>query len=576
MKKKITKTLILFYSSIALGIALLLTALLLGDGDPIYYWGVLAVVPFAVAALFLHVRIKTLKRLKQLQEDWGKYQKRRRNFNEIAYYFRVNTPAPDTALIDDHTWTDLNMNDIFALLDRTLTGPGESVLYNLLRNPCTGDSKHTLEHRDQLFSYFQVNQREREELQTALQAMSDRDNGLTRLLWDQLPDKNPWSLLYSLLALVALLAVAAPFFFGSQGFLLLVLAFSVNSMIHYRVSAGFSFRIPTITNLATLLRTAKRISKLKIPILTQEQEELAQATQRVSMIRKKTRNLLVGSMNSSEIFLVIQYLKVLFLVEVRSFYGVLEDIKTLNQELRTIYALVGFLDSVQAIASYRESLEFTKPQFTSGTCLKVEGIKHPLLKNPTPNTINIEEQGILITGSNMAGKSTFLRTLGVNVVLAQTIYTCLAANYNASFLQVTSSINKLDDISQQKSLYYAEAERLLNIIKPAYSDLPALCLIDELLSGTNYTERVAASEAILDYLSKKNTLVVAATHDLDLADKLKNSYQCYHFTDKVDKNNLAFDYTLKPGVATTRNAIKLLDHLGYPQEIISQAQDHTA
>ena len=142
MKKKITKTLILFYSSIALGIALLLTALLLGDGDPIYYWGVLAVVPFAVAALFLHVRIKTLKRLKQLQEDWGKYQKRRRNFNEIAYYFRVNTPAPDTALIDDHTWTDLNMNDIFALLDRTLTGPGESVLYNLLRNPCTGDSKH--------------------------------------------------------------------------------------------------------------------------------------------------------------------------------------------------------------------------------------------------------------------------------------------------------------------------------------------------------------------------------------------------------------------------------------------------
>ena len=89
-----------------------------------------------------------------------------------------------------------------------------------------------------------------------------------------------------------------------------------------------------------------------------------------------------------------------------------------------------------------------------------------------------------------------------------------------------------------RSFYYQEAERLLKLIRAAehVGETPAFCIIDELLSGTNYTERLAASEAILNYLARKNALVIIATHDLDLAERLQGLYRCCHFTDQVGRD----------------------------------------
>ena len=99
-----------------------------------------------------------------------------------------------------------------------------------------------------------------------------------------------------------------------------------------------------------------------------------------------------------------------------------------------------------------------------------------------------------------------------------------------------------------------------------------MCIIDELLSGTNSVERLQASEAIIQYLAKQNTLAIIATHDLELAQRLNGLCQFYHFTSDVDENGLKFDYLLKPGITTTRNAIALLKYLGYPKEITDKAQ----
>jgi DNA mismatch repair ATPase MutS len=102
--------------------------------------------------------------------------------------------------------------------------------------------------------------------------------------------------------------------------------------------------------------------------------------------------------------------------------------------------------------------------------------------------------------------------------------------------------------------------------------ISTLCIIDELLSGTNSIERLYASEAIIRYLAKQNTLAVIATHDLELAERLSGLCDFYHFASSVDENGLKFDYLLRPGIATTRNAIALLKHLGYPAEIIENAE----
>ena len=572
MENKIERVQILFYLSLALTVGALFAALMAGGRiEPGYYWGIIAVPPLLVAALVLHFQLSRLKTHKRIKDRWGKVDRIKRDFKSIPLYFRRDDSDETKTLVDDHTWNDLNMNDIFALLDRTITNPGESVLYSILRTPCAPDSAQVLKDRGRLISLLQEDTEARERLQLALIKMEKQDNNeITHLLWEKLPPKNPMAMLYSLLALAALLVLPLPFWIGSRGILLIIAVYSLNSILHYKVSGGFSFQVPAISSLARMLRTAQVLGKLDLKGFEDLQEQLNKATVSAHRITRKTRFLIAPSA-TSDLFFIYQYLNLTLLIEVRSFYGVLEEIKRQIRDLRQIYRIIGLMDSLQSIASYRANLDYTEPQFTSVNSLKVKDIRHPLLADPTANSIEIQNQGILITGSNMAGKSTFLRTLGVNAILAQSINTCLAAEYTASYLQVISSINKVDDISQNKSLYYAEAERLLHIIQPAFAKLPALCLIDELLSGTNYTERIAASEAILDYLKGKNALVVVATHDLDLAVNLKGSYQCYHFSDKVDKNNLQFDYTLKSGIATTRNAIKLLEYLGYPQEIVQGA-----
>lgn len=574
LRKLITLTKVLLYSSIALGLVAIFIFLVLGDSQhPHYFYGALVALPLFGLAIFLHFRRRKLKHLLYIRNQWGKAVTQKRNFDTIALYHRFN---PSLGTIDDSTWHDLNMDELYSRIDRTLTSPGEGVLYQLLRTPCTAEGVQELRYRDQLISLLLEDARAREALQIALSSMSkDSTHTLTHLLWDRLPAKNPWAFIYSLLALAALAVLAAPFILGPPGLSLVMVMFSINSIVHYQVRKKYSFHIPSITSLSALFRAARRLVGARLPGMEKEQRQLKAGLAATRKLQRKVRYLFLDTGTTSDILILIQYIQILFLVEVRSFYGALEEIKRTIEVLREVYSRVGFLDAMQAAASYRVGLDYTQPEFTADKCLKAVNIRHPLLDEAVPNSIAIQDQGILITGSNMAGKSTFLRTLGVNVILAQSLYISTAESYTASFLFVATSINKADNISQQKSLYFAEAERLLNIIRP-HSDEPTLLLIDELLSGTNYTERLAASAAILNYLRNSNALVVVATHDLDLAENLGETYLFYHFSDKVDRSNLDFDYTLKPGIATSRNAIKLLEHLGYPQEITQEANNRFA
>jgi len=576
--KQIKLVKIFLYTAAALGVAALLIFLALGDSrNPNYFFGALAALPLFGLSIFLHFRIGKLKNLRLIRQQWGKVLERKRDFDNIALYHRFCPDLPGKASVDDSTWQDLNMNELYSRIDRTLSAPGEAILYQVLRTPCVPKSQQDLMRRDQVISALAGDAKTREVLQMALLSLGrDKNHTVTRLLWEKLPVRPPLAFIYSLLALAALMALSAPIFLGPSGLSLTMLAFSVNSLVHYQVRKKYSFHIPSITSLSGLLRASRSLSQAKLPGLKAEQAQLRGGLASTGKLQRKLRALFIDSGKGSDIFFLIQYIQILFLVEVRSFYGALKEIRGNIETLRNLYFQVGFLDAMQAAASYRVGLDYVKPEFCQEPCLKAVKIRHPLLREPVPNSIEIRDQGILITGSNMAGKSTFLRTLGVNAILAQSLYTCTAEAYRACFLQVITSINKADNISQQKSLYFAEAERLLNIIRPHPLNVPRLILIDELLSGTNYTERLAASGAILNYLKNMNALVVVATHDLDLAENLGTAYLCFHFSDRVDKNNLDFDYTLKKGIATSRNAIKLLEHLGYPQEIIQGANSKFA
>jgi DNA mismatch repair ATPase MutS len=201
------------------------------------------------------------------------------------------------------------------------------------------------------------------------------------------------------------------------------------------------------------------------------------------------------------------------------------------------------------------------------------------LPGAVPNSIELAPpHGVILTGSNMSGKSTFLRTVGVTTVLAQTIHTCSAGRYEAPVFAVRACIGRADDPAAGKSYYLVEVESVLALVRAAREGVAHLMLFDELFRGTNAVERIAAGEAVLLALLAPKPdgrpsphVVLVATHDQELVDLLDGIYAAYHFADTIDAAGLSFDYRLAPGAATTRNAIALLEQRGAPGDLVAHA-----
>ncbi|WP_051664238.1 MutS-related protein [Dyadobacter crusticola] len=171
----------------------------------------------------------------------------------------------------------------------------------------------------------------------------------------------------------------------------------------------------------------------------------------------------------------------------------------------------------------------------------------------------------------MSGKTTFIRTLGINVILGQTINTCFASAFSMPPMRVYSSIRIADDLLSDKSYYFEEVLSLKHLLEHSLSDECNLFLLDELFKGTNSVERISIGKSVLTYLAGHNNLVLVSTHDRELADYLAHDFDSYHFTEVIDQNDIHFDYKIKPGKLTTTNAIRILEMNQYPPDVIEEA-----
>lgn len=547
--------------------------------NPVSYFYLLLILPVVFAGVFVSSRLRKLRLIARIKNEWGQpIINKKRDTSAIRLLFD-NMPTGETEKsIDDQTWNDLNMDNIYAVLDRTFTDPGEAVLYRMLRTPLT--DKSVLEERNRVIRIFQEDQNFREDVQLALISLGHQhfSNDLFVTLWGDLLPLSRVTLLFSLMTILAICSLSVPFIWGSPVLALVPVAvFIANLFIHYIFRRNYKDQLFAFSYLLTFIRTAGKLSHMLEEKLGIYQETLGENFDACRKILKKTRYLFPSKDTpaSSPNEIINEYLNIFFLFEVRAFYSAASEINNHIDELRVLYITLGKLDALQSIASYRESLSgYTEPEFSSsGMSLEVSSAVYPLLENPVPASVTINRNGIIVTGSNMSGKSTFLRNIGCNVLLAQTITTCLASHYKGSFYRVMTSISRTDDVIAGKSFYYVEAERILRTIQSLDSNTPTLCIIDELLSGTNSAERLQASDAILRHLIKQNALVICATHDLELIDRLEGMCDLYHFTGTADDTGLTFDYLIKPGMATTQNAIDLLEYLGYPDDIINRAKN---
>ncbi len=232
---------------------------------------------------------------------------------------------------------------------------------------------------------------------------------------------------------------------------------------------------------------------------------------------------------------------------------------------------IGEMEALLSISCYSyEHPEDPFPEITEETpVLKVEEAGHPLLPRnrcvrndfSLGNTSSI----LILSGSNMSGKSTFLRTIGTNVVLALAGAPIRGRSMSVSHLALGTSIRIQDSIQSGYSKFYAEIMRIKQIMDLANGPIPVLYLLDEILHGTNSADRLIGSEAIVRGLQKKNAIGIVTTHDLALSkivDDLGSSASNMHFEDHIEDGKIAFDYKLKPGVIQRSNALALMRSVG--------------
>lgn len=502
-----------------------------------------------------------------IKSIYGKPIKRKRNLEKIKSFFNYIHSTSDG--IDDITWSDLNMDDIYCEIDRTFSTPGEDSLYKILRTPLY--DKSSLKKRNIIINFFQKNKSVRENISIALHKLDRTSSYVSSIFFGKLTDYPLYRILCYIFSFSFALSLIMSFILGfnKMGMFTVVLL-SINMFIHYKLSQTIKEQVLSIVYLGNTISAASRICKINCDMLSDYNSKLNNLIKKLEPIHKNT--LSISRLENIDVF--GDYINIMFLIKEIAYFKCVNTLIKYKDDLLNLYLTVGEIDALISIASYRDGLvKYTEPTFVdSGKCLNVINLKHPLIKNCVPNSININNFGIIVTGSNMSGKSTFLRTLGANAVLAQTIYTCSADSYCSSLFNIVTSIKPGDDLLNGKSYYLAEAEALLRIINASRETIPCLCMIDEIYRGTNPIERISASCEILNYLSNHNALTIVATHDLQLT-KITNGYKCYYFKEDVTDTGLIFDYTIKDGISPTRNAVKVLKFLGYPNEIITKTED---
>lgn len=542
-------------------------------------YGLAAIALLAAVALYSYFQKK--KRLAdlrtRLKAGWGSVPAREyswEEFERISHYF--NRRQEDCGFyIDDITWNDLDMDEVFRLVNHTWSSVGEEYLYYLLRTPFF-DGREA-ERRNRLISWFQHNQEGRERIELEFCKMGRvRRIALADYIFRfaELPGSGTVRHWVQDFALIG--AILGVFWNPSVFIMAAVVMVVLNVYTYYSKKAEVESFFSCIGYLLAMAETSRALRPLCTGELKELGERAGQAGAVFFKVKKYARMIKYQeTLSGSLADMIMDYVRILFHIDLIAFETVRSFVAAHQREAETLYESLGMLESCSAAASYRESLEaYAVPEFSATGPLQYRSrnMYHPLIGNPVKNSID-EEACVLLTGSNASGKSTFLKTAAINALFAQTIVTCLADSYQGCFYRIYSSMALRDDIQGAESYYIVEIRALKRILDQAGAGTPVLCFVDEVLRGTNTVERIAASAQILKNLPGRQVLCFAATHDIELTHLLEGIYHNYHFEEEVNDQDIYFPYRLMLGRAMTRNAIKLLKLMGYDGRIIEEAEN---
>ena len=509
-----------------------------------------------------------------LKDGYGKANKRKYGADELLSIKGYNSFHKSEDMIDDTTWNDLDMNLIYAAMNYCRSSAGDEYLYYMLRNPLIRDID--ISDTEKKISSLSEDENTRLDLQMCLHEMGRTGSYSIYSYLNRLDEVKSTPKLKSMIGpLLYIPAIVLCFFSLAWGLgCIFVLAL-------YNIASYFKHKNkiePYIVCFEYVFRILDNCDRICETVKQKKDHVLKDETFRLSEISKNFKNfkrfssLVVGKLGTGPVGIVMDYVKMLTHMDLIKFDSMLIQVKEHKNEVDEILGIIGRIDCYIAIGEYRAFLKkWCTPDLSSDNKgLYIANGYHPLIKDAVPNSIDAKKC-VLLTGSNASGKSTFLKMVAVNALLAQSVNTVCAEEYRAPYYSIYSSLSLKDSIVSGESYYMAEIRSLKRIMDAVDRNKHVLGFVDEVLRGTNTIERIAASSAILRNLNLKGVLVFAATHDLELTKILEEEYDNYHFTEVIDAEDVRFPYKLAEGKAVSRNAIRLLISMGYDSDIIDGA-----
>ena len=478
----------------------------------------------------------------------------------------ASTIQPTDSQVDDQTWYDLALHKVFDQLNYTQSSIGAEALYQKMRlltfQP--DDSLRELEE------FFERQPDLRLRVQVIMNQLGKKNHNMARSIVAN-PGNQDSRIYLSLYIFLACLPVLSLFFlpfFKIQAFSVLIASVTFNIIFSSIRNWSNKTRLDQVSYLVRLFASAEKLSRLALP----KQEALKQAVQPF----KKTKvisSILQSPTGSSEMEIILIYLNFLFLIPQIAQVYIYNQVKSYQKEAQETINLLGEMEVAISLLRHKRDFELIcQPHFSKEGGIRGKSLYHPLIANPVVNDVSFEKN-MVISGDNASGKSTYLKMVAINCILAQGLGFAYGESFELPYGHVMTSMDVSDDIEVGDSYFITESKTILRMIENLKKPGFHYFFIDELFKGTNTIERIGAGLGIVRWLSGRNCLYMISSHDIELVVASGAVNDNYHFDSRYVDGKIVFDYQIKQGAAVTKNAVNTLKSLHFPSEITLTAQE---
>ena len=533
----------------------------------------LVVISFFLFLVKLYIKVNDKINYNKIFIDINKNEIQAINLNQ-KYFYNGKKYIDKTHLFS----FDLDIfgdNSIFALINRTVTEQGEKLLVGWFNNPYF--TLNEIKERQKIIKEISSKNTFRQRFLTfALKNKTYKDNYSSVIKWIN-SDDNVFSnkILNILSKAFAVISFA----------LLILVIFSYINFTWFLVSFLFNLIFEGVfikkifkshTDLSNKIKIFKSYADLLVLIenenfvckrLIEKQNRLKVNNKKASLILKKFYNL-NNFLDSSKNILLGIILNGIFLWDMNFIFELEKYKKRYSQNFTDWFNIISEFDALISLATFTYNFsDYNIPQVIDDEqfILRVKNVAHPLINNKkrVANDFDISKYGEIkiITGANMAGKSTFLRTIGVNIFLAYLGVNVCAESFSVSKVKLFTSMRTTDDLSAETSYFHAELLRLKQLNIEIEKGEQMFIILDEILKGTNSADKERGSKAFLEKIINYKLAGIVATHDLVLStleNKYPENFKNLSFEVNFDNDNVIFDYKLRNGATTKMNAYFLM------------------